>query len=152
VAVRCGNKACKKYINKDSAVHAGVSYYCDSGCMFAKAPKKSKSKKSTNTPKAKPESFSEETRDWIWERDKGRCRLCGGMEGLAVHHVIYRSVASNKPYQNESSNGVLLCNQPCHLTIIHGNKKYYAPILLGLIWLSEVEGKYMTIGQFDARI
>ena len=149
--VRCGNKACKEYIEKDSAVHAGLSHYCDSDCMFASSskPKAKTAKKSPKRKPKKPNPVSEEIRERVLHRDKFRCRACQKTPlNPAVHHIVYRGDFRNKPWENESSNQITLCNQPCHLTVVHGDKRTWQPILLGLVWLSEVENQYLTVEQF----
>ena len=159
--VRCANKNCKKYIEKESAVHAGISNYCDAECLYEGQKKTGK----TSTPKARkprpkkkrskvPESTgpTDYRPEIILERDNYRCRLCGGTHGLAVHHINYRSDWRNKEWQNEPWNLITLCNEPCHLTTVHGNKKYYQPLLLGLTWVREVEGQNITIEQLEKRL
>ncbi len=155
--VRCGNKNCKAYIEKDSALHAGISNYCDAECLYEGQKKTGK----TSTPKARkprpkkkrskvPESTgpTDYRPEIILERDNYRCRLCGGTHGLAVHHINYRSDWRNKEWQNEPWNLITLCNDH-HLNVIHANKKYWQPVCLAYTWFLEVEGKQYTLPELE---
>lgn len=160
--VRCANKNCKKYIEKESAVRRGMVSYCSDECLYQRP----QAKRKTSTPKARKPTGPKKKRskvpestgptdyrpEIILERDNYRCRLCGGTHGLAVHHINYRSDWRNKEWQNEPWNLITLCNEPCHLTTVHGNKKYYQPLLLGLTWVQEVENQNITIEQLEKRL
>lgn len=155
--VRCGNKNCKKYIEKDSAVRAGISYYCDSACMYSRpTPKGKVSTAKRTTIRRRTTKKSGPTKqpgypDSIFSRDGYSCRLCGRTQGLAVHHIFYRSDWSNKQFQEEFWNQLTLCNSPCHLDIVHGNKNKYQRLCLGVTWLREVEGINITIRELEKR-
>ena len=51
--VRCGNRECKKYLQKSDAVSNGFSHFCDRDCMLsqqkATQPRK-KASQATNSP------------------------------------------------------------------------------------------------------
>ena len=134
--VKCGN--CKKFIQKEDAVKSGISYFCNSDCRSNKALSQFQKAK---TRKVDLDSAREE----VFARDGFRCRYCGGKKNLVVHHVIYRSEIKNRQWQEEISNKISLCNEPCHLTIIHGNKKKYQPLCLKIIWLREIYGDKITL-------
>lgn len=150
--VKCGN--CKKYIERDTSVHAGINYFCDADCLSGKrmatAKKVSEKRKmdlgSTHKTK-KQRRISRTKRDSndVFERDGFRCRYCGGRNNLIVHHVIYRSEIRNRQWKDELSNLLTLCNEPCHLSIIHSNKKKYQPLCLQIIWLREINGDKTTL-------
>lgn len=53
-------------------------------------------------------SFSKTTRQKIYERDDGKCQMCGGV-GTEIHHVVFRSQGGRGVF----TNGLTLC-QPCH--------------------------------------
>lgn len=149
--VRCGNKNCKKYIDRDGAVRGGLSYYCDGACRMEGSNGFSGKKKSTTTKIAsKPKRPKVSHLDQgVLERDKFVCRLCGGTNNLAIHHINYRGEIQNKAWENESWNLITLCNEPCHLTIVHGNKKKYKRLLLALTWYSLVENKFYTFPEVE---
>lgn len=65
--------------------------------------------------------------DEVYERDKGRCRICG-RTNIQIHHIIYRSEAKN--LINDSSNCIMLCFE-CH-QMVHSDKHYWQPILLNM--------------------
>lgn len=150
--VRCGNKTCRKYIEKSGASRSGLSYYCDSDCLSESQKKKSKTSPAKNRSSIKQAHYAVECSSIIRTKDEGRCRLCGKSTGLAVHHIYYRSDQTNKPWENEYWNQITLCNRPCHLEIVHGDKKKWTPILLGLTWVREVEQKNISLEQLERMI
>lgn len=146
--VKCNG--CKEYTDKADAIFNGVSYFCDWDCVYKKQnqkPAKAKNKSATKPKKPKLSTdFSTETRERILRGDRYRCRLCGKKSGnLAVHHIHYRS--EKIPIEDLTSpyNGVTLCNEPCHLGIVHGNKRKYQPLLIELARKREDEGDWQTL-------
>lgn len=129
---------CKDYIDKTDAYNAGFSNYCSRDHFDQKRFQRPKPKIKKSSAKAKP-SKSVVPREEVFKRDNYRCRFCGGGENLAVHHIHYKSEAANKPWQDQPSNLLSLCNSTCHLKIVHGNKKKYQPLCLQIIWLTYVE-------------
>lgn len=158
--VRCAN--CKEFIEKSDAIPSGISNFCSTACLFAKKNKRSigqGSKDSTKTKRVQSHrrlvshELSDEVRRYVLQADNFRCRLCGRTNNLACHHVIYKSEKRNKQWQDEISNLITLCNSPCHLSIVHGNKKRFQPLCLGIIWLREVEGdRSTTIYDLEKRL
>lgn len=67
-----------------------------------------------------------ETYQKVFERDNGKCRLCGAINQLQLHHIFYRS--ERKDLINEPNNCIMLCFK-CHKKV-HSNKHYWQPILL----------------------
>jgi len=47
----------------------------------------------------------------VFERDHGKCRMCGATEDLAAHHITDRTKMPNGGYVRD--NGITLC-PPCH--------------------------------------
>ena len=68
---------------------------------------------------------SKETYQKVYDRDKGKCRLCGTTEKLQLHHINGRG----KNLTNNVDNCIMLCNT-CHNERVHKNQKKYRPILL----------------------
>lgn len=64
-----------------------------------------------------------------YNRDGGKCVLCGSKRQLQLHHILYRSERKN--LINEPSNCVLLCFK-CH-ELVHSNKKKHQPLLLKMM-------------------
>lgn len=149
--IKC--KACKKYVpKKDNNFRVGLSTYCDSSCYYGSLSEIKKIEDmASERPVFKIKEPSDDVRTKVFVRDRYQCRLCGKSNNLIVHHVYYRSEAKKQPWLHSSHNLITLCNEPCHLSIVHKNKKKFKPILLGLIWLSEVENKYMTVKQFEKK-
>ena len=165
--VKCAN--CKEYIEKSDAIPRGLSNFCSMDCVFSKANKRksnqragrsakdTKRKVSVSDAKTKRRMVSneltDEQRQHVLKGDGYRCRLCGGKDNLVFHHVIYKSEKRNKQWQDEISNGITLCNTPCHLSIVHGNKKRFQKLCLGIVYLREVEGdKHTTIYELEKRL
>lgn len=67
---------------------------------------------------------TQEIYDKVFERDKGKCRLCGNTN-IQLHHILYRS--ERKDLINEPNNCIMLCVE-CH-KLVHSNKHYWQPIL-----------------------
>lgn len=151
--VRCANKNCKKYIEKESAVRRGMVSYCSDECLYQRPQAKRKTSTSKARKRVTKKSRATESLyepEQILERDK-HCRLCGQSYGLAVHHIFYRSDQLNKPWQNEPWNLLTLCNDH-HLNVIHANKKYWQPICLAYTWFLEVEGKQYMLPELEEMI
>lgn len=64
----------------------------------------------------------------VYERDKGKCRLCGTSLNLHLHHIDGRG----KDLTNDINNCIMLCRH-CHLEVVHKNQKKYRPILLKML-------------------
>ena len=64
----------------------------------------------------------------VYERDKGKCKLCGN-NNIQLHHIIYRS--EDKSLINEPNNCIMLCIK-CH-KLVHSNKHKWQPILKEMI-------------------
>lgn len=150
--VRC--HGCKEYIEKVEAIKSGLSYYCDNSCLYSRSNSKRQNSARATTAKrrqAKP-GLSRAATEAILSRDGYSCRYCGSSTNLAVHHIYYRSDFTNKKYENESWNLITLCNYPCHIDIVHGNKKRFQRLCLGVNWLRIVENISITIPKLEMRI
>ena len=144
--VRCGNRGCKKYIEKSDAFRAGISHYCDRACIFgqANAPKP-KGKRSSPTS-ARP--IPKNVRVKVSTRDNFCCRLCGS-SSYQLHHINYRSEVKNKPWENEPWNLIALCSRDHDA--VHGDKFIWKQILLGMNWVLEVDGARLSLSEFIRR-
>lgn len=87
-----------------------------------------KTNKGINKVSNKRIFVTKETYNKVYERDKGRCRLCGSNQ-IQLHHIVYRS--ENKKLINEPSNCIMLCAK-CH-ELVHSNKHYWQPKLKEII-------------------
>jgi 5-methylcytosine-specific restriction endonuclease McrA len=87
-----------------------------------------KANKGINKVSNKRIFVTKETYDKVYERDKGRCRLCGSSQ-IQLHHIVYRS--ENKKLINEPSNCIMLCAK-CH-EVVHSNKHYWQPKLKDIV-------------------
>ncbi len=68
---------------------------------------------------------SKETYEEVYKACQGMCVLCGKTQGLELHHCCGRG----RYLTDEKTNCVMLCHD-CHHVKVHGNLKYYRPILL----------------------
>lgn len=149
--VKC--RECKKYVERESAIRMGLSSWCSFDCLYSQSAKKPVQKAKTNkklASKLKPKvldygTIEPEIYDRVIKADGYRCRYCGGKDNLALHHIFYRSEARYFPYCSQPSNLITLCNQPCHLSVIHKNKKKYRKLCLQIVWLREIDGNKITL-------
>ena len=88
------------------------------GLLFPK-PKKKKHQR---------ETVSDATYKAVYERDKGRCRLCGKSQYLQLHHINGRG----KDLTNKIDNCIMLCGH-CHLEVVHKENGKYRKILNEII-------------------
>ena len=143
--VRC--KYCKTYIDKEGAVSAGISSFCSEEHYQNHVNKvyEPKVRPTTKAPARKKQRLPgvpPQVEQHVLEGDGHRCRMCGNSNyyDLALHHICYRSEVDNRPWMNQPWNLITLCNYTCHLKTVHGDKRTYKPLLLGLTWLREVHG------------
>src|SRR5690606_19113769 len=61
-------------------------------------------------------AFPKSVRKAIYERDNGKCQICGGI-GTEIHHCVPRGRQGRGVY----TNGLLLCS-PCHRRIHADNE------------------------------
>lgn len=73
-------------------------------------------------------TVSKETYGKVLVRDK-RCRLCGRITALQLHHILYRS--ERKDLIDEPTNCIMLCSD-CH-RLVHSNKRKYQPLLQDIV-------------------
>lgn len=79
-----------------------------------------------------------DTYNKVYERDKGRCQLCGTYNNLQLHHIVYRS--ENRKLINEPSNCIMLCMN-CH-NLVHSNKHKWQEKLKNIILKEILENEY----------
>lgn len=90
--------------------------------MFNPVPKPPKTKKHKRI------MVTDKTYEKVYERDNGRCRLCGS-SNIQLHHIVYRS--ESKELINELTNCIMLCTK-CH-QLVHSNKHKWQPKLKEII-------------------
>lgn len=145
-------KFCKEWFDSSNVVRNGLSTYCSSDCQskdFYRSLQKLGQRKLATKGSDGP---SDETVRAVRAADGYKCRVCGRPGELITHHVYYRSEKEARPFLHQKHNLISLHNDPCHLGIVHGNKERFKPLLLGLIWLREIEGdNSMTVYQLEER-
>ena len=97
--------------------------------MFVKSPKKVLKTGVRKKVHKRAEQVNSDTYDFVYNRDKGRCVICGSNNLIALHHIVYRS--QDKSKINDVDNCCMLCLQ-CH-NKVHSNKTIYLPLLLTYI-------------------
>lgn len=76
-------------------------------------------------PKSKnKETVSTETYNAVYERDEGKCQICGKETTLQLHHINGRG----KNKTNNINNCIMLCAY-CHLELVHKSNKKWRMIL-----------------------
>lgn len=68
-----------------------------------------------NKRKREDEKLLRQNRPKVLERDNYSCVLCGGHEGIAIHHIVFRSQLGKSTMDNLAC----LCIH-CHIPIAHG--------------------------------
>ena len=136
---------CKEYFERDEMIMDRMSAYCSHEHHILSvntgrerlAERRIQRKEETDVP--------QETRDLVLELDNHRCRYCGSASGsLVPHHIAYRSEAKHEPWLNDPVNLITLCNYPCHITIVHGNKELYQPLCRQIVYLRALNGDKNT--------
>ena len=120
----------------------GLSAFCSNEHFYAHQNEPSAPKPKKN--KVRTDELPPRVREAVVERDRG-CVLCGGQSDLAVHHINYRSEMKGVAWLHQTHNLVTLCNYPCHISTIHGDKRRWKPLCLGYIWMLLIEEKRMRL-------
>lgn len=68
-----------------------------------------------NKRKREDEKLLKQNRPKVLERDNYSCVLCGGHEGISIHHIVFRSQLGKSTMDNLAC----LCVH-CHVPIAHG--------------------------------
>ena len=68
-----------------------------------------------NKRKREDENLLKQNRPKVLERDNYSCVLCGGHDGIAIHHIVFRSQLGKSTMDNLAC----LCIH-CHIPIAHG--------------------------------
>ncbi len=148
--VRC--KYCKEYFPREDCIRVGPSSFCSQEHRNAHFQAQARSRGTTAAHRRRLSKVPPQIEQRVKKADRNRCRLCGKTYGLALHHIHYRSEPKNKPWMNEPWNLITLCNNPCHLQVVHGDKERFKPLLLGLTWLREVHrDARMSVYQFEEK-
>jgi 5-methylcytosine-specific restriction endonuclease McrA len=146
---RC--KHCREYFDRDGMVIRGMSAYCSNEHLVADL---NSVKYKSTISKRRNADLSSADREAIFRLDGHRCRYCGKhSRNLAVHHIYYRSEAKHEPWLNQPHNLITLCNYPCHLDIVHGNKRRYQALCLQVVWLRMLKNdKETTIAMLERQL
>ena len=117
---------CREYKMKNEENSAYKNKKCTE--FTKKSAKKStlKGKSPVKSGKNKKVTVTKEIYNFVIERDKYCCRLCGSTNWIQLHHILYRS--QRKDLINDINNCIMLCDD-CH-KLVHSNKKRWQPILL----------------------
>ena len=141
---------CREYFRQDTMIVRGLNAFCSNDHLVAHA--NGTKRTAAVRRKERRTEIPEAVRLQVLDLDRYACRYCGRMgNGLAIHHVYYRSEAKHEPWLNQPHNLITLCNLPCHLDIVHGNKGVYQPLCLQIVWLRTIEGDTTTTIQMLER-
>lgn len=86
-----------------------------------------------------------DVRKMVLRRDGVRCRWCGSTS-VHLHHINYRS----EGVDHSPHNLITLC--PRHHEEVHRNKRKWKPILLGMIWMTYVQRRPVTVPQMEREL
>lgn len=146
---KCG--FCKNYFDKDTMVGNGVSVFCSVNHMYLSNKPKKKESKVTK-------KFTTDLKAKIRKRDGG-CVFGCGRKDLEVHHIVYRSALGSKDRfgtmwdeinLNHPSNLITLCG--VHHKIVHSDKEYWQPLMLGYIWYRYFYDKKISINRLKKEV
>ena len=142
---------CRDYFDADGMVVRGLSAFCSNEHNILSMNEKRNQQAKRQKANKKETEIPQEIRDLVLELDGHRCRYCGqATNNLVPHHIFYRSEASNEPWLNEPVNLITLCNYPCHLDIVHGNKEVYQPLCKQIVYLRALKAdRRTTIEQLE---
>ena len=145
---------CKEYFDKSDMIQQGLSAYCSQEHRLRSVDTGTKRVAARRRAKKMETDIPADVRELILNLDNHRCRYCGKESGnLVPHHIVYRSEAQNEPWLNDPVNLITLCNYPCHINIIHGNKKLYQPLCRQIVYLRAVRGdKNTTIRMLEKEL
>lgn len=145
---------CNEYFERDEMIVDRLSAFCSHEHHILHmntgrerlAERRRKRKQETDVP--------QEVRDLVFELDGHRCRFCGqSSSNLVIHHIAYRSEAKHEDWLNEPVNLITLCNYPCHLDKVHGDKQLYQPLCRQIVYLRALKSdKTTTIQQLERDI
>lgn len=137
---------CREYGDRSEMVQVGLYSFCSNEHRLAHQRKSDKKKVKRQTSRRSEPSPA--TRDEVFRLDGYRCRWCGKQtDDLILHHIIYRSEFMGDKDADVHSvfNLITLCNYPCHLVHVHGNKKKYQPLCQELVLLRNDGDRSTTI-------
>jgi hypothetical protein len=137
--VRC--TSCKNYFRRDELQRTNPNL-CSQYCVTAHFQRKPKRKPVSSGEKHKTQEIPDKIRQEVLARDSNSCRYCGLHTSLNVHHIVYRSQGG--PHENW--NLITLCAE--HHALVHSNKRYWMPILRGVIWATYVNRVSVRIPTF----
>lgn len=136
-------KTCQKYHRYEDGIVIGLSFFCSFECY----------KKSFSSEVSSVYKKEQIGHDEVRKADGFLCRVCGRPGQLISHHIYYRSESEAKSFLNDRHNLISLHNEPCHLTVVHGDKNRFKPLLLGLVWKRECENdNSMTVFQLEEKL
>lgn len=135
--VRC--QGCKVYKSRDGMRKVGLGYVCNSECVQIVRSRKKPGKSRLAT------DVTDSLKNHVRNRDENKCRWCGSLFSLHVHHVDYRSQGGG----HVEHNLITLCLD--HHGIVHSDKKKYQPILRATIWLT-YSNRFLFVPEVEALV
>ncbi len=99
-------------------------------CMFPRQKKLAMPILKKNKPLRLKEKKKLDLYRAVAERDGNRCVSCGKwiQEGEIPHHIIYKSEGGGDSIDNLT----MLCHNPCHHSIHHGDMKEFIDVFITL--------------------
>lgn len=148
--VRCAH--CRNYVRREEVYHdSGMTRICSEDCLTAYMERRrvsARAKERTREkarPRKKANTLDPLLRKKVRARDGNVCRYCG-QRGEQVHHILYRSQGG----PDCPNNLILLCTE--HHMLVHSNKRHWQPILLAVLWMGYVQGRWMTVPEAERHL
>lgn len=130
---------CKEFVESDQAYKIGIQSFCSKDHAQQKMNKTRKRKQSK-----KRNSISKDLHRDIIHKDGGMCRFCHRIDGLEVHHVLYKSEGG----KDVSDNLITLCRKHHNdgPESVHADKSKWQEACLLVLWVRETTGdKFFSI-------
>lgn len=114
---------CHRYV-REPYKRIGLSFVCSESCERDVRQRGGQAAATNRVPArgSTRDHLPPHIRDRIIARD-GRCRYCGTVDNLHVHHIVYRSQGGG----DEDTNLITLCL--VHHDRVHSNKAVWQPVL-----------------------
>jgi hypothetical protein len=138
---RC--RICKDYFLVEDFYRPG---FCSEKCLKTPArPTKTpvQPRTASSAVRKKPKHrIPVAVRNAVKERDHHYCRMCGNPRNLQAHHCRYLSEGGPDLETN-----LLMLDAGCH-RVVHSDKKFWQPLLLGTLWMEYFNDVHLTIPQY----
>lgn len=108
---------CREYRPRPEYQRFGLGSVCSPDCLALVRAKRKK-----RAPAKPADQPPPEVREVVLDRDRYRCRFCGTVYQLHLHHISYRS----EGVDHSPGNLITLCSE--HHAVVHTDKRRWQPV------------------------